>query len=67
MASSKILERFCKKSPLSVMARGLLERVLTPERLDECFERVTDMQYTRELLFSSVFGLMTQVESTHDK
>jgi len=61
MASSKILERFCEKSPLSVMARGLLERVLTPERLDECFERVTDMQYTRELLFSSVFGLMTQV------
>jgi hypothetical protein len=43
------------------MMRGLLERVLNPERLDEWFAQVAEHQYTRELLFSSVFDLMSQV------
>jgi len=33
----KIFERFVKKSPISVMARGVLERVLDPDRLNELF------------------------------
>ena len=57
----KIFERFVKQSPVSVMARGLVERVLGDETLDELFERVADRQYTRELLFSSVFDLLSQV------
>jgi len=61
MVANQILERFIEEAPISVMARALLEKVLSPERLDECFERVTDTQYTRELMFSSVFSLMTQV------
>lgn len=61
MSANQVLERFIEKAPMSVMARALLEKVLTPERLNECFERVTDTQYTRELMFSAVFSLMTQV------
>lgn len=57
----KIFERFVEKSPVSVMARGLLERVLNPKTIDEIFERVADRQYTRNLLFSVVFDLMSQV------
>ena len=56
MVLSQILARFCEKAPLTVMVHGLLERVLAPERLDECFARVTETQYTRDLLFSSVCG-----------
>lgn len=57
----KIFDRFVEQSPVSVMARGLLERVLNPKTIDEIFERVADRQYTRDLLFSTVFDLMSQV------
>jgi hypothetical protein len=57
----KIFERFVESSPISVMARGLLERVLSSNQVDEIFERVADRQYTRDLLFSTVFDLMSQV------
>ena len=57
----KIFARFVEGSPISVMARGLLERVLSSERIDELFERVANRQYTRDLLFSTVFDLMSQV------
>jgi len=57
----KIFQRFVEKSPVSVMARGLLERVLNPKTIDDIFERVADRQYTRNLLFSVVFDLMSQV------
>lgn len=57
----RVFERFVEKSPVSVMARGLLERVLDPKTINEIFERVADRQYTRDLLFSAVFDLMSQV------
>ncbi len=57
----KIFQRFVEKSPISVMARGLLERVLPSDKVDELFERVANRQYTRDLLFSVVFDLMSQV------
>jgi IS4 transposase len=57
----KIFERFVEKSPVSIMARGLLERVLNPKTIDDIFERVADRQYTRNLLFSAVFDLISQV------
>lgn len=57
----EIFRRFLERSPVSVMARAALERLLSATWLDEVFERTTDRQYTRTLLFSSVFGLMVQV------
>jgi hypothetical protein len=50
-----------KESPVSVMVRGLLEKALSPQILDELFERSAKTQYTRELLFSTVVNLMSLV------
>ena len=56
-----ILERFAERTPIPVMIRGVLERCLSPQQLDAWFEQVAEAQYTRELLFSSVFEVMTEV------
>ncbi len=64
---SPIFERFVDKSPISVMARGMMERALNPEQLDLWFEKTADSQYTRDLLFSSVFDIMSQVVSGSHK
>ena len=58
---SRVFDQFVEQSPMSVMARGLLERVLNSQIIDDIFERVADHQYTRDLLFSTVFDLMSQV------
>ena len=57
----KAFERFIEKAPVAVMVRGVLERVLNPDALDALYERATVKQYTRELLFSNVVGLMNLV------
>jgi len=56
-----VFERFVKKSPISVMARSLIERVFHPEFLDTWFANTAEKQYTRALLFSSVFEIMSMV------
>jgi IS4 transposase len=52
---------FVEQKPLCVMARGTLERLLDPQRLDALFEQTAQKQYTRELLFSTTVDLMGQV------
>ena len=61
MELNPVLERFAQRSPLPVMARAVLERCLNAQELDAWFEQVAQTQYTRSLLFSSVYELMTQV------
>lgn len=62
MSFSIILERFIEQSPIPVMARSLIERTFNADRINACFESVDENpQYTRELLFSSVFELMSLV------
>lgn len=56
-----VFDGFVEASPVSVMARGLAERLVDPQRLDEWFEQLDSGQYTRDLLFSTVFSLMSQV------
>src|SRR5215467_6522232 len=56
-----VFERFVEKSPISVMVRATLERVLGADRLDLWYERTAEKQYTRDLLFSPVYDLMSQV------
>ena len=34
---SPIFKNFVKESPISVMARGMMERVLNPSQLDQWF------------------------------
>jgi IS4 transposase len=58
---AEIFKPFVEASPVSVMARGALERLLSPKWVDEVFEANSRGQYTRNLLFSSVFTLMVRV------
>ncbi len=58
---SPIFERFVEKSPVTVILRGLMEVVLAPDQLDELFEQTVQTGYTRELLFSNLVKMMTQV------
>jgi len=58
---SPIFKQFVEKSPISVMARGMMERVLNPSQLNQWFNETAEQQYTKELMFSSVFDLMSQV------
>src|SRR5947209_20179082 len=57
----KVFDRFVEKSPISVMVRSLLERVLGAEQLDAWYERTVEKQYTRTLLFSTVYNLLSEV------
>ena len=52
---------FIEKSPISVIARGLLEHAMSPDQLDEWFDSTAQEQYTKDLLFSTIFNLMSLV------
>src|SRR5262249_27014158 len=56
-----IFAPFVKERPICVMARASLERLLDAQRLDALFARTAERQYTRELLFSSLVQLMSEV------
>jgi IS4 transposase len=61
MSVDAVVARFEEQSPLTVMARLTVQRVLDPAWLDELFETERQRQYTRELLFSTVIDLMAEV------
>lgn len=58
---SPVLSRFAERTPLPVLARAVLARCLNPQELDAWFKQVAEAQYTRQLLFSTLFELMSQV------
>ena len=58
---SPIFERFVEKSPVTVIVRTLMEVVLAPEKLDNLFEETAQTGYTKEILFSTLVTMMTQV------
>ena len=58
---SPIFKNFVKESPISVMARGMMERVLNPSQLDQWFNTTAKQQYTKDLMFSTVFDIMSKV------
>ena len=61
LAVNEMFEHLSAKLPMSVMAKLVLERALPPEKVNAWFEASRGRQYTRELLFSSVFELMSLV------
>jgi hypothetical protein len=65
MLLETIFAPFVKKRPVCVMARASLERLLDAQRLDALFARTAERQYTRELLFSSLVQLMSEVVRCH--
>ncbi|MBK8638311.1 MAG: hypothetical protein IPN92_08465 [Chromatiaceae bacterium] len=57
----EILQKFAERSPATVMVRALLEQLLNAEKLDQWFEVTRQTQYTRDILFSSLVGLMLHI------
>lgn len=58
---SDILQRFIQKRPIVIMVRILLENFLNADKLDRWFDTARQTQYTKEILFSSIVGLMLNV------
>jgi|SRR5262245_779523 len=54
-------DAFLQQRPICVMARAVLENLLDPQRIDALFLRVADQQYQKELLFSTLVELMSEV------
>lgn len=61
MLLGKHFGAFVQRSPVSVMVRGVLERAFNSEKIDKLFDATAEVQYTRELTFSTVVGLMSEV------
>jgi hypothetical protein len=61
MLLDPLFEPFLAASPLSVMARGLIEHALAPTDLNRLFEHHAKKQYTRQVTFSSLVELMSLV------
>jgi len=57
----EILQKFLDKAPVAVMARATLVRTMADSTLNDLFDRHSEAQYTRELTFSALIRLMTQV------
>jgi len=61
MLLETIFAPFVRERPICVMARGTVGRLLDAPRLDTLFARTAQRQYPRELLFSSLGQLMSEV------
>jgi hypothetical protein len=61
MLLDTIFAPFVKERPICVLARAVLERLLDAPRIDALFARTAERQYTREILFSSLVQLMSEV------
>ncbi len=61
MLLSRMFEPFLKTRPVCVMARCALERLLDADRLNKLFDEAAEAQYTKELLFSTLVELMSEV------
>lgn len=61
MILSGVLERFKRKSAITVMAQMGMARALDAKWIDALFEQHSSSQYTRELLFSTTVDLMSLV------
>jgi hypothetical protein len=58
---SEVFARFLEETPVAVMAGALMEQVLAPAKIDAIFAGTAEVQYERELLFSTVVALMSEV------
>jgi hypothetical protein len=57
----ELIDRIARKSPVTVMARTLLENIFSPDKLNAVFNNNRQAQRNRKWLFSSVVGLMLLV------
>lgn len=55
---SDVFERFTPGDTIPVMTQAAMENALSPRIIDQLFDDVAERQYTRDLLFSSIVGMM---------
>jgi IS4 transposase len=67
MLPTQILDRFVERCPAAVIVRATLERLLSPDRLDEIFAAARQRQYTKQLLFSQLVAVMMAVATRTQK
>jgi hypothetical protein len=56
-----VFQRFVEQAPCSVMMRASLEHLFADSFLDQFFDEQAQVQYCRELTFSTVVSLLTEV------
>jgi hypothetical protein len=61
MAFDAIVEQAAERLPVSAMVRSLLENCLNDAFVDGIFAEYRRLQHERDLLFSTVVGLMSVV------
>jgi hypothetical protein len=61
MVLGEIFERFVQQSPICVMQRAVMENLFAPEKLDAIFQDAAEVQYERELLFSTLVDMTSLV------
>lgn len=61
MVFGELFERFVQSAPACVMHRALMENTFAPGKVDALFRQVAQAQYERELLFSTLVDLVSQV------
>jgi len=61
MLLGKVFQAFVDQRPVCVMARGILERIFEPQRLNTLFDHSANLGYTRKLHFATLVGLMGDV------
>jgi hypothetical protein len=57
----KTFQKFLDQKPIAVMVSATIARIIGDPALDDIFERHAGAQYTRDLTFSALSRLMTQV------
>jgi len=53
-----IFNKFSDKAPISIIFRATLERTINPEFINNLYDDVSQKQYTRKLIFSTIFELI---------
>jgi len=61
MLLGKKFEAFIQESPVSVMVRGILERILHPDPLERLFQEHAVSQYTLKITFAQCVQIMDAV------
>lgn len=61
MVFAEVFERFVRTCPACVMHRALMENIFAPAKLEAVFQKAAKVQYQRELLFSTLVELVSQV------
>jgi IS4 transposase len=61
MLLGKVFQPFIAKRPVCVLARGILERLFDPARIDALFAETAQAGYTRKLHFATLVRLMGDV------